>query len=271
MLRLSMSRALKLPKAGDFAIPAPFPGKYPTRVGMIVEWEREGRSGVWRYVGKPNAIAAKRFEKEADKGGVRLLAVMEWDRAWKISETMLQWGEPRRAGARPGLQVVSPWLWTVYHPWHDLRAAATAWMRGGVWVHRIDCALGENTRLYTASPAIGAIHITDYRRRVNVVGQQPQKKKKPAPPQWANYGDIEARAVVAHTQGVQEAAPQAQWAWDTPIETAQPPQPQQAVTTTWQTMLVLEQERLHRARQQVEQEAPQPRRRHAWMDRWVVE
>jgi len=270
-----MTRAMKLPKAGDFAIPAPFPGKYPTRVRMMVEWERGGEHGIWRYVGKPNAIAAKRFEKEADRGGIRLLAVMEWDRAWMVAKTILGWDQPTRRGQVTSipLQVVSPWLWTVYHPWHDLRAAATAWMRGGVWVHRIDCALGANARVYGVSPEIGAIYITDYRRRVNVVGQQPQKKKKAAPTQWADYGDMEVRAATApdfawpvtprQVEIAQELHQQAQ--------TPPPTQPQQTATTTWPAMLVLEQERLRRARQQVEQEAPQPRRRHAWMDRWVVE
>lgn len=198
MLRFSLRKAMQLPTAPMWATPAPFPGKYPTRVGIRVE--RKGRRGkleVWEYVGKPNGVVAKKFEWMLGRAGVQSVQWLEWDRAWRIVQASAGWQLPGSRGSVANMvpqRVVSEWLWRVYHPWHSISAVLVQrWMKERFWVHRVNGIGGKSVRVYANAEQVPMSLLAEYRRNVDVAQQQPRKEERKFT--YADYANAERRVL----------------------------------------------------------------------------
>lgn len=89
--------------------PAPFPGKYPTRIAWAVSFHgREAKT----YVGKPSRSAVNALGKWVSKQDFDIGVVVEFDRRNVIRDVHFQ--GPVRATDRLNR---NPFLMRLYHPW----------------------------------------------------------------------------------------------------------------------------------------------------------
>lgn len=173
---------MAMPTAKMREAPSPFPGKYPTRIGMIVQWRtREGEERSWRYSGKPSRIAVKKFYKSLSHAGIILYCYLEWDRKWKIVHAMQEFRPYSNAPVHVTQQgMASIWLWCVYHPWTAVEHAVGRWLSEySSQVHNISRtgAEGRGSRIYAPFKTLGLDRVRQYR----VLIVPPEKKPTPSP------------------------------------------------------------------------------------------
>lgn len=147
MRRFTIDFATDLPREGA---PAPFPGKWPTRIWWRIEayhphFERS-------YIGKPNRQALAQFARLAARigRGVEHLECGEFDR-----HSVLYRSWPREIGA--------PWhtthsrTWGAYHHW-DISQPALAHFARPVWLKRID-----GFRCYSPQEVLKREYVLEYK------------------------------------------------------------------------------------------------------------
>lgn len=108
---------------------APFPGKYPTRVLLYVQYYDPYRGepkAAFDYLGKPSPSAIKAFANAADTDGAYQVTAVEFDRKNMISSFVYvgRYSKRRFEANEWRLPVTyyNRTLWHVYYPWEgDLR------------------------------------------------------------------------------------------------------------------------------------------------------
>lgn len=147
MRRFTIDFATDLPREGA---PAPFPGKWPTRIWWRIE--AYGPHFERSYIGKPNRQALAQFALLAARirHGVEHLECGEFDR-----HSVLYKSWPREIGA--------PWhsthsrAWGAYHHW-DIVQPALAHFARPVWLKRID-----GFRCYSPQEVLKREYVLEYK------------------------------------------------------------------------------------------------------------
>lgn len=161
MRRFTIDLAADLPREGA---PAPFPGKWPTRIWWRIE--AYGPHFERSYIGKPNRQALAQFALLAARirHGVEHLECGEFDR-----HSVLYRSWPREIGA--------PWhsthsrAWGAYHHW-DIVQPALAHFARPVWLKRID-----GFRCYSPQEVLKREYVLEYKMWL-----KSQKWPQDAPP-----------------------------------------------------------------------------------------
>lgn len=179
-----ISTAMELPYSTGKPAPVPFPGKYPTRIGMIVLWRtREGEERSWRYAGKPCALAVRKFYKILQHRGIILYYYIEWDQKWKITQTSQSFVQPTPQGVNQLEEGKSSiWMWTVYHPWSPIEKCDGLWLIERIsHIHNISRVRGEHNsrRVYAPIRILGLDRVRRYRETTAVAIKSEEKKKSP--------------------------------------------------------------------------------------------